>query len=142
MIDKLFIAGLIGASAIALNSIAFASEDVLLPEKSSESAIQSADIEVFVRSGCPHCAKAELFLQALQREQPALRIVIHDVAQEPAAMEQLQFLVKKQGISMVRVPAFLVGGQLITGYSDEITSGQLIRNALAKARDAGANSEI
>ena len=61
-----------------------------MPEKVGETTAQSADIEVFVRNGCPHCAKAELFLQALKREQPALRIVIHDVAQEPAALEQLQ----------------------------------------------------
>ena len=82
MIVRLFIAGLLLISTFALNSMAFAEVDVLLPEKSSESAEQLADIEVFVRNGCPHCAKAELFLQALKREQPTLRIVIHDVAQE------------------------------------------------------------
>jgi uncharacterized C2H2 Zn-finger protein len=38
--------------------MAFAEADILLPVKSGESAVPSADIEVFVRSGCPHCAKA------------------------------------------------------------------------------------
>ncbi len=133
MIVRLFIADLILMSAFALNPVAVAETSVLLPEKSGESAIQSADIEVFVRNGCPHCAKAELFLQALKREQPALRIVIHDV-QEPLALEQLQLLAKNQGLGMVRVPAFQVGGQLIVGFSDEITTGQLIRNALAQAQ--------
>ena len=121
-------------STFALSSMAFAEAGVLLPEKSHESVVQVADIEVFVRSGCPHCAKAELFLQALKQEQPALRIVIHDVAQDTAALEQLQRLVKNQGLGAVRVPAFQVGGQLIVGYSDEITTGQLIRNALAQAQ--------
>ncbi|MDD1627722.1 MAG: NrdH-redoxin [Methylococcaceae bacterium] len=114
--------------------MAFAEAGVLLPEKSIESAVSSADIEVFVRSGCPHCAKAELFLQALKQEQPALRIVIHDVAQDTAALEQLQRLAKNQGLGTVRVPAFQVGGQLIVGFSDEITTGQLIHNALAQAQ--------
>ncbi len=134
IIVRLFIAGLIVVSAFALNSMAFAAAGDLLPEQSSESAMQSADIEVFVRTGCPHCAKAELFLQALKREQPALRIVIHDVTKEPAALEQLQRLAKNQGIGTVRVPAFQVGGQLIVGYSDELATGQLIRGALAQTR--------
>ncbi len=134
MIVKLFIAGIVVISAFALNSMAFAQAEVLLPGKSSVSTVPSADIEVFVRNGCPHCAKAELFLQALKREQPALRIVIHDVSQEPAALEQLQLLAKDQGESTVRVPAFQVGGQLIIGYSDELTTGQLIRSALTRAK--------
>jgi glutaredoxin len=132
MIVRLFIAGLIVVSAIALNPMAFAGAGVLLPEKSSEPVVPSADIEAFVRSGCPHCAKAELFLQALKREQPALRIVIHDVFQDTAALAQLQQLANNQGLKAVKVPSFQVGGQLIVGFSDELTSGQLIRNALVQ----------
>lgn len=61
LIVRLFIAGLIVVSTFALNSMAFAAADALFPEKSSESVVQTTDIEVFVRNGCPHCAKAELF---------------------------------------------------------------------------------
>jgi len=134
MIVRLFIAGLVLISTFALNPMVFAAADVLLPEENSKSAVKPADIEVFVRNGCPHCAKAELFLQALKREQPALRIVIHDVDQEPAALEQLQQLAKNQGVRAIKVPAFQVGGQLIVGFSDEITTGQLIRGALTQAQ--------
>jgi glutaredoxin len=130
----LFIAGLLSVSTFALTSTAFAEADGLLPEKSSRPGEQLADIEVFVRSGCPHCAKAELFLQALKREQPALRIVIHDVAQESGALEKLRRLAENQSIGAVRVPAFQVGGQLIVGFSDEITTGRLIRDVLARSQ--------
>jgi len=106
---------------------------VPLPEKAGRAAVQSAGIEVFVRNGCPHCAQAELFLQTLAKEQPNLSIVIHDVAEEPAALKRLQDLAKDQGTGTARVPAFQVGGQLIVGYSDDVTSGQLIRGALAQA---------
>jgi glutaredoxin len=99
-----------------------------------EDAISATTIEVFVRHGCPHCAKAELFLETLKQEQPTLKIIIRDVTQEPAAMERLQQLAKNQQTSTVRVPAFYVGGELIVGYSDEITTGQLIRNALTQAQ--------
>ncbi|MGR9000555.1 MAG: glutaredoxin family protein [Gammaproteobacteria bacterium] len=134
MIVRQYIAGLLLVSVFTFNSMAFAEAGILLPEKSSESAAQTADIEVFVRSGCPHCAKAELFLQALKREQPALRIVIHDVSKDSAALEQLQQLAKNQKVRAVKVPAFHISKQLIIGYSDEITTGQLIRSALDQAR--------
>ncbi len=134
MIVRLLIAALIAVSAFTLNPIALAGVGVMPPEKASELALQPADIEAFVRSGCPHCAKAELFLQALKREQPALKIVIHDVSLEPDALERLQQLARNQGIGTLRVPAFLVGGQFITGYSDELTTGQLIRGALIQAQ--------
>lgn len=134
IIVRLLTIGLLAISFLAPNSIAFAETDTLLPEKSNESAAQHADIEVFVRDGCPHCAKAELFLQALKREQPKLNIVVHDVVQEPFALRQLEGLVKQQDIGSVRVPAFQINGKLIVGYADEITTGQLIRNALAQVQ--------
>jgi glutaredoxin len=104
-------------------------------------AIDTADIEVFVRNGCPHCAKAETFLQTLQQEQPALKIVIRDVSKEPAALERLQTLAKQQGVKTVRVPAFQIAGQLLIGYSDEISTGQLIRDALAQTPSAVKNQD-
>ena len=134
LIIRLFLAALIVLLAFASNSLVFAGEGVLLPEQNTASGLPSADIEVFVRSGCPHCAEAELFLQALKREQPVLRIVIHDISQDPAHLDRLQNLAKNQGMGTVRVPAFQVDGQLIIGYSDELTTGQLIRGALAQGQ--------
>jgi len=101
---------------------------------SQENATRPADIEVFVREGCPHCAKAEAFLMVLRQEQPELRIVIYDVLREPAALERLKRIVEKNGVSTVRVPTLVVDGKLIVGYSDEASTGQLIRDSLAGAR--------
>lgn len=115
-------------STFGLSLMAFAGTTSALPTKTDE----SADIEVFVQQGCPHCADAEVFLLALKREQPTLSIIIQDVIQEPAALERLQHLAKSQGIKTLRVPAFQVGGQLIFGYSKEAGTDQLIRSALSK----------
>lgn len=98
-----------------------------------DASAQSTDIEVFVREGCPHCAKAKEFLAKLQHEQPGLRVVIRDVSREPAAMERLQRIAENHGAATVRVPAFEVGGQLIVGFSDEANTDQLIRDSLARA---------
>src|SRR5512139_1483353 len=94
-----------------------------------QSAAQPADIEVFVREGCPHCARAKEFLAGLQRERPQLRIIFHDVGQEPAALARLQSLAERHG-EATRVPAFEVGGQLIIGYSEEAGTPELIRQRL------------
>ncbi len=121
---------LVWLSTFGLSSMTFAGTIPSLPTKTDE----SADIEVFVQQGCPHCADAETFLQTLKHEQPTLRVIIHDIIQEPAALERLQLLAKSQGIKAVRVPAFQLAGQLIFGYSEEANTDQLIRNALTKVQ--------
>lgn len=90
----------------------------------------AADIEVFVRDGCPHCAKAEEFLHKLQQERPGLNIVFVNISQKPEYLERLKQIAEKVHNPSVRVPAFYLNDQLIVGYSDEMSNGQLIRNAL------------
>ena len=95
-------------------------------------AAQQDDIVAYVHEGCPHCAQARKFLSRLQQEQPALRISIHDVQQDPAAMQRLQQIMRQHGSTMVRVPTFVVHGRIIIGYSEEAGSGSLIRDSLAR----------
>ena len=112
------------------------------PTAVTPGAASGDTIEVFVREGCPHCAKAEEFLARLGRERPALRIVIRDVLAEPPALERLQELARSHGAGAPRVPAFLVGGQMIFGFSEEASTDRLILAALqgAAAPVAGAAS--
>ena len=91
------------------------------------------DIEVFIRDGCPHCAKAETFLHTLQQERPRLRIAIHNITHDATALERLKQIAQSYQNALIRVPTFRVGDQLIVGYSDDINSGQLLRNALGSA---------
>jgi glutaredoxin len=92
---------------------------------------ESADIEAFVREGCPHCEKAEEFLKALALEQPWLRIVVRDIQRDPEALERLKQIAEATGAN-VSVPTFYVHGQTIVGYTDPSTTGKLIRNALTQ----------
>jgi glutaredoxin len=115
---------------------------VAAPGSRAQEAAASAvrvDIEVFVREGCPHCAKAEAFLAQLAREQPQLVIRIRDVQKEPAAMQRLTALTREHG-GVARVPAIFVGGQLLFGYSEAARSDLLIRNALAGRKSAPPSS--
>lgn len=103
-------------------------------------ADQPADIEVFVREGCPHCASAEAFLATLKQQQPALNIVIRDVYKEPAALEQLKRLADSQGYTRLSVPTFKIGTRLIVGFSDDAGTPQLIRDSLTHGQNPPANN--
>ncbi|WP_027157044.1 glutaredoxin family protein [Methylobacter luteus] len=96
-----------------------------------ERPLRAADIEVFVREGCPHCEKAEEFLKILAFEQPQLRIVVRDIHRDPGALERLKHIAETTGANL-SVPTFYVHGQTIVGYADQATTGKLIRNALTQ----------
>ncbi|WFP50887.1 NrdH-redoxin [Methylomonas sp. EFPC3] len=103
--------------------------------------IAQADIEAFVRDGCPHCERAEVFLADLQRERPQLNIVIRNVSREPDAWQRLQTLAAAQNPpAPLRLPTFRVGGKLVIGYSAE-TGDLLLREALAETGPPAAAEE-
>jgi glutaredoxin len=85
------------------------------------------DLEVFVRTGCPHCLAAKLFLKDLQRERPDLRLVIYDVGEDATALARLSTLAAQYGARVVGVPAFHLRGELIIGYAGADTTGTSIK---------------
>jgi glutaredoxin len=93
------------------------------------------DIEFFVHTGCPHCARARAFLSSLQSEQPHLRIVERDAA-EPEALRRLVELAQAQGIEPLGVPAFWIRGTLLIGFDQPETTGRQIRRLLAALSSA------
>jgi glutaredoxin len=108
----------------------------LATAQTSSDSPKAERIEAFVREGCPHCAKAEEFLAQLNKERPALTIIVRDVQKEPAALDRLKELAQQTGTGTVRVPAIYVGGQLIVGFSPEAATDKLVRGAL-DGRHAG-----
>jgi len=88
------------------------------------------DLEVFVRTGCPHCEAAKVFLGELQHERPGLRIAIHDIVEDSAARHRLGALLADRGITSIGVPTFLIGTELIVGFHSPDTTGTEIRARL------------
>ena len=118
--------GLVWLLALAALLIAVETASAAAP-----SAAQPIVIEAFVREGCPHCEDAEQFLSELGRERPELKIVIRDVQKDPAALDRLKQIAKQRKAGAPRVPAILVNGQLIVGFSRDASTDRLIRNAVA-----------
>jgi glutaredoxin len=98
------------------------------------------DLEIFVRAGCPHCETAKSFLNDLQRERPSVRIAVHDVGEDSAALERLTKLAAEQGITRLGVPAFLIGTELIVGFHSGNTTGREIRTKLDRLIQGDAPS--
>lgn len=92
---------------------------------------ETIDIEFFVREGCAQCGIAHEFLTKLKKLQPDLKISIRDVRKEPAALELLKRMAQNHGDAAMDYPAFVVGGQLIIGFTDEANSAQHILDILA-----------
>jgi glutaredoxin len=109
--------GLLGLAGLSVRQTA----DVIPP---------AVDIEVFTRAGCPRCAAAKRFLDDLQHEQPGLRIVVHDVGQDPTALARLQDLAAKLGVQALGVPAFALRGALLIGFLSAPTTGRQLKALL------------
>ena len=67
-------------------------------------AATGAEIEVFVRPGCPYCAAAEHYLQELQRRRPGLQVRIRDVSRDAEALQELVELAHRSAIRPFGVP--------------------------------------
>jgi glutaredoxin len=95
------------------------------------------EIEVFVRAGCPHCETAKAFLKELQRERPAVRILIYDIAEDSTARKRLATLAAERGIANIGVPTFHIGAELIVGFlSAETTGTEILARLDQRAQSA------
>jgi glutaredoxin len=110
-------------------------------EPFSDAGAKTIDIEVFVREDCPNCVKAREFLAKLKNLKPKLQITIRDVRKEPAALELLKRMAQYQGEAALDYPAFVVGGQLIIGFSEEASTAQLILDTLATSHPTSLESD-
>jgi glutaredoxin len=83
---------------------------------------------VFVRTGCPHCADAKVFLAQLARERPSLRIVYRPIDEDPAAAEELVQVFHDLGMWPPGVPTFVIAGDVIVGFDDAEHTGAAVRD--------------
>lgn len=89
-----------------------------------------ADIEVFVRPGCPYCEEAKRFLADLQRRCPGYHFRIRDVSQDADALQEFIELGHRFGVRPIGVPAFYLRGQLIVGFMSAETTGRALEALL------------
>jgi glutaredoxin len=85
---------------------------------------EAAVLEVFVRSDCPHCADAKVFLAQLARDRPGLQIVYRPGDQDPRARDDLMDRSRATGVWPPGVPTFVFGNQAMVGFDDAEHAGR------------------
>ncbi|MBP9087282.1 MAG: NrdH-redoxin [Kofleriaceae bacterium] len=86
-------------------------------------------LEVFTRPGCSHCVRAAEYLQDLRTRRPELRVIVFDIHADPVARERLRELAARRETVMA-VPAFVIGDQLLVGFDAATTTGRTIERWL------------
>lgn len=103
---------------------------------SKESVTADADenvLEVFVRDGCPHCAKAKKFLTEFRSERPWLIVNYRSVDHDPVARDALLHYSRAAGIWPPGVPTFYFNGQLLVGFDSPEHTGSLLKTLVEQA---------
>ena len=117
---------------VCAGSLAFASQLGMATNPKVHQEHVQADIEVFVREGCPHCEAAKAFLEKLRQEMPTIHIRFHDVGDSSESLTRLTTLAAKLGIKHLGVPTFYVRGELVVGFTSNDTTGKQLKKLLGR----------
>lgn len=92
---------------------------------SQSKAADSLSVYFFYGEGCPHCAKEEVFLWAIQETYPEVEIKsfeIYHSRENAALLEQVASLL---GANVNGVPFSVIGNEFFIGYTNGITSRKI-----------------
>ncbi len=99
-------------------------------------------LEVFVRDGCPHCARAKEFLLKFGSERPWLQIIYYSVDHEQIALDGLTRYSQEAGIWPPGVPTFVMNGKVVAGFDNAENSGPLLINLVEQSSPSPQKTEI
>ncbi len=99
-------------------------------------------LEVFVRDGCPHCARAKEFLLKFGSERPWLQIIYYSVDHDQIALNGLTRYSQEAGIWPPGVPTFVINGKVVAGFDNAENSGPLLINLVEQASVSPQQAEI
>jgi glutaredoxin len=87
-------------------------------------------LEVFVRTGCSHCAAAEKWLPDFMKEYPGLELIYRDISVDSESAARLSQIVEQHKTMAASVPVFYVADQLLVGFESESSTGERLRKIL------------
>ncbi|EKD47280.1 MAG: hypothetical protein ACD_66C00135G0001 [uncultured bacterium] len=127
MIKKILLALLLSLS-LALPVFAESSNPI------DESGQYSGHLYIFHSETCPHCKEELAFLVKISKEEAYqdVQFLEFEITQHPENSALLQEVGRVMDADTSGVPFTVIGNQIITGYLNDDTTGQQIRNALDK----------
>lgn len=106
---------------------------VLAPSNPQELARKLDELRtmtVFVRSGCPRCARTKEYLKRVEARYPGFRIVYRDVVNERSAQSDLNTLAQRYRQSAVSVPVFHYCDEVLVGFDGPEATGRRLEAVL------------
>ena len=88
-------------------------------------------VDLFLSSECPHCHKADVFFQKLEKKDPWIVVHRHIINQDKAALQLFYERLKQQHSDNFSVPALFFCDSRWVGFADEITTGKALVRGLA-----------
>jgi len=83
--------------------------------------VSASDLVFFSSTGCPFCAKEEIFLESVQEKYPSLNISSFDLRQDKNSIKLLQKFSKVYKNEITHVPITYINNNSFIGFSDEIS---------------------
>ena len=84
-------------------------------------------MEVFVRTGCSHCAAVKDWLPEFMKVYPGLELVYRDIAIDSASAARLSRIVEQHQTMAASVPVFYVADKLLVGFENENSTGERLQ---------------
>jgi glutaredoxin len=89
-------------------------------------------LTVYVRSGCPRCARTKDYLKTVQEKYPGFRLVYRDVATDSSAQSEMNTVARRYNKSAVSVPMFHYCNQVLIGFDSPAGTGRRLEAVLDK----------
>jgi len=110
-----------------------------LPAAAAEHKV---DLYFFYGDGCPHCAKEEILLDRIERENKDVEIHRYEIWGDKDNAKFLSELSKEFGWNVQGVPFTIVGNQTISGYLNDETTGKQILNAIDRCSEIECSNPV
>lgn len=89
-------------------------------------AEEKLEVNFFWGQGCPHCEKANVFLEKMQEKYPDIVINSYEVYTHPENQKLFQEFGQKYGVEIKGVPMIFIGENAHKGYRSDNTTGKKI----------------
>lgn len=93
---------------------------------------QLRTMTVYVRSGCPRCARTKEYLKSTMPKYPGFRLVYRDVVTDRTAQNELNAVARKYNKSAVSVPVFHFCDQVTVGWDSPSGTGRRLEGLLER----------
>ncbi len=108
----------------------------------AQPGVGGAELQVFVREGCPHCTAAKAFLPELRKQRPGLQVRLRPLESDLAAVDDLLRHSRQAGIQASGIPTFVIDGQVLVGFDDADGRGRELLDLIDRRERASGNVNL